>query len=100
MVRRLEKLESRKRWSELRDLWNEFDPIGVMGDLEWPRDEYESYCGTSMRLLEQNAENKELEAYVRSALDNMGIGASDDAIQNFVKKLKIWFQEKWSGTCV
>ena len=100
MARKLEKAESRERWRELRDLWNEFDPIGIMDYPDWPRDEYESYCGPSMRLLEQNAENEELEDYVHSALDYMGIGASDDAIKRFVKKMKAWFQEKWSETRV
>lgn len=100
MERRLEKAESRKRWSELRDLWNEFDPIGVMNCPDWPRDEYESYCGPSMRLLEQDVENEELETYVRSALDHMGISAKDDAIQSFVRTMKAWFQEKWSETRV
>ena len=38
MSRRLDKAESRKRWAELRDLWNEFDPIGVMDFPDWPRD--------------------------------------------------------------
>ncbi|HUX80293.1 MAG TPA: hypothetical protein VMW10_11220 [Alphaproteobacteria bacterium] len=98
-MHRLDKVESRTRWRELRDLWNEFDPIGVyIDDQEWPRDEYESYCGTSMRLLEQNAATSELEAYVQSALDKMGIEGDDKKINDFVKRMQKWFQEKWSGT--
>lgn len=101
-MRRLSKIESRKRWKELRDLWNEFDPIGVFDfdPSEWPLDEYESYCGPSMRLLEQNASTSELEAYVRSALDDMGIGGGEEAIRIFAKRMQIWFQKNWTDTLV
>lgn len=100
MSRRLDKAESRKRWGELRDLWNKFDPIGVMGFADWPRDEYESYCGPSMRLLEQNASDEEFEAYIRFALGHMGISVDDDEIREFVKQMKNWFQNNWSETRV
>jgi len=96
----LEKSESRKRWGELRDLWNKFDPIGVMQDMDWPRDEYEAYCGPTMRLLETGGEAAELEAYVRSTIGYMGLKASDYDIKDFVETLQSWFRKSWQGTSV
>lgn len=100
MSRRLDKAQSRQRWAELRELWNEFDPIGVMRYPDWPRDEYESYCGPTLRLLEQNAGDKELEDYIQSAFDHMGIAADDNEIKDFIKKLRGWFQKYWPETRV
>jgi hypothetical protein len=93
------KLDSRKRWLELRSLWNEFDPIGVYGSKEsdWPLDEYESYCGPCMRLLEQGTKDHELEATVHSALDHMGVDANYKEIKEFVRKMQIWFQTNWAN---
>jgi len=100
-MRRLGKEESRKRYRELRELWNEFDPIGVFGDWdEWSLDEYEDCCGPSLRLLEQGATASELEAYVYSALQRMGIEGDDKEVQDFVKKMQEWFQKNWSETYV
>lgn len=100
MPRRLDKAQSRQCWAELRDIWNEFDPIGVMSLPDWPRNEYESYCGPSMRLLEQNASDEEFEAYVRSALDYMGCSAGDHNVKYFIRKMKVWFPNKWPETRV
>jgi len=57
---RLSKDQSRQRWRQMRELWNEFDPIGIMGMADWPRDEYESYLGQTLRLLESRASVDEL----------------------------------------
>lgn len=100
MPRRLDKAESRKRWSELRELWNAFDPIGVMDFSDSAQDEYEGYCGPSMRLLENNASVQELEEYIRSALDNMGIRRDRKLIRDFAEKMNDWFQTNWPETRV
>jgi hypothetical protein len=98
---RLDREESRKRYRELRDLWNEYDPIGVYdGEDEWPLDEYEDCCGPSLRLLEQGATTSELEAYVYSVLQRMGIEGDDKEKEDFVKKMQEWFQKNWSDTYV
>ena len=70
---RLEKEESRSRWRQLRDLWNEFDPIGVyIDDTSFDLDEYSNYCGPCMRLLEQDASREEREACINNALHYLG----------------------------
>jgi hypothetical protein len=63
-MQRLDKSDSRERWRQIRDLWNEFDPIGVMGMEDWPRDEYDSYLGPTLRLLEQDASLEEIQKYL------------------------------------
>jgi len=97
-ARHLGKQESRKRWSELRDLWNEFDPIGVMNDPTWPRNEYENYCGPCMRLLEQNSDTSKLIAYILSAHDHMGLQGNSEDIHDFATKMQSWFQKNWANT--
>jgi hypothetical protein len=72
---KLNKQESRKRWDEIRNLWCQCDPIGVMSDLDWSRDEYDSYLGPSLRYLEQNASVEEIAEYLSYIVcDYMGLG--------------------------
>ena len=49
----LTKEQSRARWAEVRALWCDWDPIGVMPSAEsdWPLDEYDAYLGQTLRLL-------------------------------------------------
>ena len=48
----------------MRSLWNDYDPLGVMCIEPMPVDEYESYCGSMLRLLENNATRDALVSYV------------------------------------
>ncbi len=50
---RLSKEHSRKRWRELRDAVNEWDPVGLI-ELGAPVDEYECLVGPLMRMLGKN----------------------------------------------
>jgi hypothetical protein len=43
------KIQSRERWSQIRALWREFDPIGVSQFPDSPRDEYDFYLGPTLR---------------------------------------------------
>jgi hypothetical protein len=101
---RLSKDESRRRWSEVRDLWCRFDPIGVMSDPTCPRDEYDSYLGPTLRLLESGASQMEIEAYLAQVtLERMG--GSDSPMAklsrlNFAAELRAWYVERWPGTTV
>ena len=103
-MNRLAKSDSRERWRQTRDLWNEFDPIGVMAMADWPRDEYESYLGPTLRLLESNASIEELQRYLKQVtLEHMGLNESPQFEMSrrlFAKRLRDWFNESWSGTHV
>ena len=101
--RRLSKEESRKRFRELRDLWNEYDPIGCITDGE-PFDEYEAYAGQMMRLLERNAPVHEIYAYVKGEVTgHMGMNWHVDLDVRTVlsaHQCRDWFEQGWHGTVV
>ena len=103
-MQRLDKSDSRERWRQVRDLWNEFDPIGVMGMEDWPRDEYESYLGQTLRLLEQNAPPEEIQKYLAFVtLEHMGLNETPQfemSRRDFAKRLRDWYAEKWPDTHV
>jgi hypothetical protein len=49
--------------ARVRSLWYEWDPIGVFSiDSDWPADEYDSYLGKTLRILESGASTDELVA--------------------------------------
>lgn len=100
----LDKLKSGERWCELRELWNEFDPIGVNSIEGWPKDEYESYLGPTLRLLEQGASHSEIQAYLEYVVgEYIGLGAAGVQkvrASNFASRLQKWFSSRWSGTHV
>jgi len=101
---RLNKSESRKRWSEIRSLWCEWDPIGVMSMPDWPRDEYDSYLGPTLRLLEKDASVQEVMQYLAWAeLEHMGLSESPQAHtrrQAFATQLKEWYEKDWADSHV
>jgi hypothetical protein len=60
----ISKEQSRERWSGLRQLFCEWDPIGVMDDPEWPRDDYDCMVGPSLRMLEAGASAADIADYL------------------------------------
>jgi hypothetical protein len=98
----LSKEQSRLRWRELRDLWNEWDPIGVLLSNGGPADEYDSYLGPSLRLLEQGASSGEIERYLEEVIGNhMGLGQHGiNYVRStaFATKLSSWFSSRWAGS--
>ena len=103
-MERLDKSDSRERWRQVRDLWNEFDRIGVMGMEDWPRDEYESYLGQTLRLSEQDAPPEEIQEYLAFVTpEHMGLSETPQfamSRRNFAERLRDWYAEKWPGTHV
>ena len=88
--RRLSKEESRKRFAEGRELWNEFDPIGVIkSDNSATDDEYENYVGPCLRIVEQGLMDGEVCEYVTNIVyEYMGMPKSpqlDRQIKEFAK---------------
>lgn len=101
---RLTKDHSRKRWREIRVLWCEFDPIGVVNSLSGPDDEYDAYLGPSLRLLERDATVDEIASYLATVtLDHMGLSDSLEfakARRRFAHKLREWYSTHWRDTTV
>lgn len=69
-------------WYELKRLWNQFDPIGVLGEgSDCPDDEYESYIAPTFALLEKGADFTELNNYIGFIVrEYMGMSLSDNYI--------------------
>jgi hypothetical protein len=64
--------EARLLLTRCRELWNEFDPIGVMADGDGPRDEYDSYLAQTVE--HAMSDTNGLKAYVRKVvLEYMGL---------------------------
>lgn len=103
-MRHLEKEESRQHYQEIRTLWNEWDPIGISPGKGGPLDEYDSYLGPSLRLLEQGASTIEIKKYLSYIVgEYMGLGDEGLAYyrpQEFALKLQAWFAQKREGTHV
>jgi len=97
-MKRLDKQASRQRWGELRDKWNDYDPIGVMDSPEWPRDEYETYVGETMRMLEQGASVDDIVGYLEEVSDYMGLKFDRDRALQYSEIFIRWYQENWRGT--
>jgi hypothetical protein len=99
---RLSKEQSRLRWQQIRDLWWKWDPIGVSRLTDWPRDEYDSYLGPTLRLLESSAGLDELVSYLAQIeLGHMGLSdshAREIARAECAQDLQQWFDAKWKGT--
>jgi hypothetical protein len=93
----LSKEQSRIRWSELRALFCEWDPIGVVDDRESPRDEYDCMVGPVMRLLESDASEAEVAAYLRDEVTNhLGLSPEHYDFQAVARRTRAWFQERWA----
>jgi hypothetical protein len=93
----LDKQQSRKRVAEIRQLWNEWDPIHVAHAVS---DEYDAYLGPTLRLLERSASLDEIVDYLNGVtLEHMGLSQVSDPKQ-FAARLQEWFANKWAGTRV
>ena len=92
---RLTKEQSRARWSELQDLFCEWDPIGVMSDPEWPRDEYDCMVGPSLRLLEAGRSDAQVAEYLyREVTEHFGLDGDRHSCALFAKRVTAWFHRR------
>jgi hypothetical protein len=93
----LSKSQSRERWSELRALFCDWDPIGVMSDPEWPRDEYDCMVGPVMRFLESGASEIEIAAYLHKEIsEHFGLSAEHYDFPAIARRARSWFEERWA----
>jgi hypothetical protein len=103
MQRRLSKEESRQRYAQGRKLWNEFDPIGVVDAVDVD-DEYDSYVGPCLRIVESGKGVPELVTYVRWVVfEHMGLSETllgQEGIEAFSRKFCEWYRASWADTVV
>jgi len=95
-MRRLEKSESRRRWAELRDLVNAWDPIGAIA-LGSSHDEYDDLVGPILRRLEGGAKDNEIASYLEGdASSRYGITFTNTG--SFARQVCEWYDNKWIDT--
>lgn len=99
MTRRLSKQESRERWAQLQALVNEWDPIGVMDDPDWPRDEYDCLVGSLMRHLESGSSPSDIADFLRRDIEeHFGLDPKHIKFSQFSKRMSSWYAAGWSDT--
>jgi hypothetical protein len=82
--------------SEVRELWQVWDPIGVMETPGAQKDEYDSYLDPTVRLLERGASTEEIEAYLEwVAYKRMGLQCVQNPAREFALVLRRWYSERW-----
>ncbi len=87
---------------ELRQLWNNYDPIGVYhfeGDgFDGPSDEYDSYHGLVLKLLkERSSDDAFLKELKQLTTGHIGLTWSDGLeklTKVFIKELRSWYAIK------
>jgi hypothetical protein len=83
------KEQSREVRRAIRKVFVEvWDPIGVMADPEWPRDEYDGYIGRVFELLVTGGSDKEIVEYLEWAVARMGMDGSRVSLQTVVAALR------------
>lgn len=93
-------LQAEQRRVQLRALWCEWDPIGVLDDPDWPRDEYDDYLQPTLQLLESGANTGVIAQYLNEivgeslALGETGVMSAQPII--FAVKLRDWYDANWS----
>ncbi len=96
---RLSKEESRKRWRELRDTVNEWDPIGLIA-MGAPQDEYECMVGPLMRMLEAGSGPEEIADYLnRHVPEHFGVSRTM-GVEDFAQEIIRWFGTEWKDSTV
>ncbi|MBS1800185.1 MAG: hypothetical protein JSS95_10195 [Acidobacteria bacterium] len=83
------KEESRRVRCEIRRVFVEiWDPIRVMDDPTWPRDEYDTYIGRIFELLTSKASDEEINQYLVACAAHMGMDASRHSHRDVIEALR------------
>ncbi len=92
-------LQAEQRKAQIRALWCEWDPIGVLDDPDWPRDEYDDYLQPTLQLLESGAGVSAIAQYLNSivgeslALGETGVISTQPIL--FASRLRDWYDANW-----
>lgn len=92
----LHDIQQKPKWyRELRMLWNQFDPIGVIdrNSEHWQDDdEYEAYVLGIMELLSKGASKKEISGHVYSLCnEHISISTSLESCDQFTEDCLNWY---------
>jgi hypothetical protein len=76
---------------ELRELLLRWDPIGVVGEPDWPQDEYDAFLDPIAERLRQGVSEEELTAFLEGAVrDQLGLEPDREREANLARKLMDW----------
>lgn len=96
---KLTKREERQRWSQLRELMCDWDPIGIMDHANAPRDEYDCLIGPLLTQLDSSASEAAIAKYLRNQIvDHFGLSASDYDFTAVTKRIQAWYDFSWRET--
>jgi hypothetical protein len=86
----------KRRFAELRDLVNEWDPIRLI-EAGCPLDEYDCMVGPLLRRLEGHEALSSIAAYLEVEFrDHFGAPAS--GVEEFASRASAWYRTRWPGT--
>ena len=89
------KNQLKSQWAELRDLLCDWDPIGVMDDPEWSRDEYDCMIGPVLSLLAQGGSNADIAAHLRKEItEHFGLDDSYYDFEDVSRRITSWFRAR------
>lgn len=89
----LSKQESRMRWRELRQLVNQWDPIGLIS-MGAPEDEYECVVGPVLRMLESSESPGAISSYLEAEFAEH-FGMPGVTAFEFANQAIEWYRERW-----
>jgi hypothetical protein len=93
---RLTAQQLRERYSELRDIVNEWDPVDLIADGA-PVEEYDCLVGPVLRRLEEHQPASAIAEYLMEAFgDHFGVPLRDPG--NCAQRAIAWYSEKWPNT--
>ncbi len=78
----------------------DWDPIGVMDNPDWPRDEYDCLIGPVLRMLEGSATADEIADYLCELKDHFGPSYNLSDTKEFAARLKQWLTQNWNESSV
>jgi hypothetical protein len=92
----LSRREISERSSQLLALMCDWDPIGVMSDPDWHREEYDCLVGPVLTLLAQNANEDDIARYLRQEMiQHFGLSQDNIVVAEVAGRLHRWFDRGW-----
>jgi len=77
---------------ELREMLNQWDPIGVMEEPDWPNNEYDELIAPMRERLEAGATAGELEIYLEQYVrDHIGLEPDVDRESRLAARVVEWY---------
>src|SRR5436190_21775407 len=87
----------KRRFAELQDLVNEWDPIGLI-QAGAPEDEYDCLVGPILRRLEDHTPVHEIAAFLdHEMVDHFGVTGVTGSLA-FAVGVEAWYAERWPHT--